>query len=737
MPLKRVTESVMDGFAAADPGLVRFRFATRTVLAVALALGVLAAVGLPLTAVLLGAVAALVSSTSLRTGSAGQRLGQIALTLPAMIASLSIGTLLAPYRLLGDAVFLVLIFVAVYLRRFAPLGLGIGMSAFMAFFFALFLKAPPSTLPMSFLAIAAGLTSTAVVSVLLFAEPPTRELRRLTGSLRARMTGVLDEVIELVQDRREQPGEKVSDGLRKQMNRLHESALLIEDAINDNDRIVLAPNWRRQLTDVELNSQRLCIATLRAVSGGITDADRQELVDDLNGVRRYLTRDPAAVLSFDEDALLRRLATFDINGDAGAAPTEPAEKLLIAHRAIRELLIAIARIRRTVMRAERGDPSPRPEDEEEEKADDTDDTEESGLLPSTRQAIQCTVASALAMIGGELLSTQRWYWAVIASFVVFIGTTTRGELLVKSIRRVGGTLLGIVAGTVLATLLAGDVTLSLVLVLVCIYLGFYLVAVSYTAMTLLITIMLGLLYDLLGTFTANLLVLRLTETSVGAGAAILSAMVLLPSRTRDTVTSTAADMLGSVRDFLDDAIGVLVYRREADLIDAAREIDRQFGEVCTAAAPVTHALTPFRDRRNSTRDLRNMLEDLASAVRNLARYAEPGALAGVPSVLRKRYLIDGNVGKLIAVLGGDQPGADNELVATPALAPSVNARRQAGRISAGRPERAEVLRLRRSLVSVDRIDDLVCGIGRAFGVPVTVTGDDEPSTPAVARRHVS
>ena len=48
----------------------------------------------------------------------------------------------------------------------------------------------------------------------------------------------------------------------------------------------------------------------------------------------------------------------------------------------------------------------------------------SGLLPTTKQAIQVAIAASLAIVVGELVSPSRWYWAVIAAFVIFAGTNT-------------------------------------------------------------------------------------------------------------------------------------------------------------------------------------------------------------------------------------------------------------------------------------------------------------------------
>ncbi|MYR58740.1 FUSC family protein, partial [Streptomyces sp. SID625] len=70
--------------------------------------------------------------------------------------------------------------------------------------------------------------------------------------------------------------------------------------------------------------------------------------------------------------------------------------------------------------------------------------------PTTRAAVQVALGSALAIVGGEFLSSQRWYWAVLTCWIVFINTSSTGEILVKGYRRLLGTVLGVVAGIVLA-----------------------------------------------------------------------------------------------------------------------------------------------------------------------------------------------------------------------------------------------------------------------------------------------
>ena len=66
-------------------------------------------------------------------------------------------------------------------------------------------------------------------------------------------------------------------------------------------------------------------------------------------------------------------------------------------------------------------------DDGEVAFDAAPDAEPDRLRPHTRQAIQVAVATALAILAGNLLSETRWYWAYITALVVFLGTESRGR----------------------------------------------------------------------------------------------------------------------------------------------------------------------------------------------------------------------------------------------------------------------------------------------------------------------
>ncbi|NED09344.1 FUSC family protein, partial [Streptomyces sp. SID6648] len=74
---------------------------------------------------------------------------------------------------------------------------------------------------------------------------------------------------------------------------------------------------------------------------------------------------------------------------------------------------------------------------------------------TTRQAVQATAGAGFALVVGQMVSGDRWYWAVGATWWVFVNTTSRGETLVRGFRRVLGTVVGIGLGFLVAVPVAG------------------------------------------------------------------------------------------------------------------------------------------------------------------------------------------------------------------------------------------------------------------------------------------
>jgi hypothetical protein len=242
-----------------------------------------------------------------------------------------------------------------------------------------------------------------------------------------------------------------------------------------------------------------------------------------------------------------------------------------------------------------------------------------GLTPAARQAIQLTLAAIPAIIAGEFLSAQRWYWGVLTAFVVFGGTTSAGETLRKAWSRVAGTALGVAAGVVVAIVVRGSQPAALAMLFVFLFIAVYGLRLSYALMTFGITAVLSLLYVLLGLFTDQILVLRLIETAIGAGFGGAAATFILPIHTESVVNSVTAEALNRLSSAVEAASSRLSGDKAAEPVAAARAYDEAFQSVRAQLLPLIYTLRIHPDETLRTRLL--LLASCAYSLRALASLA--------------------------------------------------------------------------------------------------------------------
>lgn len=250
-----------------------------------------------------------------------------------------------------------------------------------------------------------------------------------------------------------------------------------------------------------------------------------------------------------------------------------------------------------------------------------------GLARSTtRQAFQATAACLVALSVGQVLSDERWYWAVGTVWWIFVNTSSRGETLVRGFRRVLGTVTGIAVVLVVGIPLHGAPLPTAALVAVTVFGIFYTAAVSYSWMMLSVTVMAGLLYGLLGVLDPGLLVLRFAETGVGAVCAALAVLLVLPVTTHATNDAWIQRALHCVHAATAEAAARLAGDPEADPAPQAAELDSLLGRVRMSLAPLVHPLSPFRARKTRARHVIELLDVCAREVRGLISVAaDPAA----------------------------------------------------------------------------------------------------------------
>ncbi|MFE2420643.1 FUSC family protein [Streptomyces hokutonensis] len=240
---------------------------------------------------------------------------------------------------------------------------------------------------------------------------------------------------------------------------------------------------------------------------------------------------------------------------------------------------------------------------------------------TTRQAVQATAGAGFALVVGQLVSGQRWYWAVGATWWIFVNTASRGETVIRGFRRVLGTVLGIALGLLIAVPLRGAPAPTALLVAACVFGIFYSAAVSYTWMMLSVTLMAELLYGLLGVLTPGLLALRFAETGVGALGAVLAVLLVLPVTTHTTTDAWIQRALRCVRACTAEATARLAGSGRADPAERITELEQLLGRVRLSVAPLVHPLNPMLGRKRRARRVLALLDDCAHEIRGLATAA--------------------------------------------------------------------------------------------------------------------
>jgi uncharacterized membrane protein YgaE (UPF0421/DUF939 family) len=642
--------------------------AIRTTAALACSLAILflltTAAGQPLTVALLGVVITMIASRSVNEPDPRQqRITMALLPLPAA-ASITAAALLAPHTVAADAVFVVVVFIAVYIRRFGTRGRALGMVAFMSYFFTLYLRAALSQLPWMIGAVVVGTLCTFVMSTYVLPDRPERVLGATIRALRARMAIVVDTTAEVVRTGR--LDERRRRRMRARTTRLNETALLVQSQIEDKAAPaplfpgVTAEQLSPWLFDAELSIEWVANAGRRAatVSSDIPTDTRSELVAALTQLARAIRFPQTGGLGLARDQaqrILDRLPRPTPADDAGEAAIRRLSLAIInaatATAEVRAIVEGAADCQAPAL--ESADIAVPPAAEDDPQVDEPS----TGLLPTTRQAIQVTVAASLAIVIGELVSPARWYWAVIAAFVIFAGTNSWAETLTKGWQRLLGTMLGVPSGVLVATLFAGDKTASLAAIFVCLFCAFYFMTVTYSLMTFWITTMLALLYGLLGEFSFGVLLLRIEETAIGAVIGIAAAVLVLPTSSATAVRDDTRAFLTSLSALIDISMATMFGGDEAvSPSEQARELDGKLQQFRVDAKPLLAGVAGLASRRSIRRGLR-LFTACDRYGRRLAasseRYQDPaGAQQQAAALTSAAAQTQSNIDALLSMIDG-------------------------------------------------------------------------------------
>ncbi|KQV27716.1 hypothetical protein ASC97_04905 [Rhizobium sp. Root1203] len=544
-----------DWLLANDPALSRLRMASRVTLTIVLSFAALLAIHyllfpLPTASFGLGIVLSIEGGVAVRDKGDTPQLVTRLLGCAASIAVVGLAAGLEAHRYISDCVFLLIIFLAASARVFGARGHAIGMFAFTSYFMGAYFRPTMAELPLVAIGpVVSALIGHAVRSVVL-PDDWRRDLLRSLESVRGRINQILFKIAALAVDGH------VSEADRQELNqleeRLKEVVLMAESFIPRPPSGVLdagtepAGELAIRLFDVHLAAESaivLCsqrLPSFRSVHATI-EGKPIELPDEA----------PADDQQRETLQALVRL---------GEARAQLANTIIQGYETGFGEIAAVAEV-----------PA------QPEKLDF------SLRNPLIRSALQITLASALAMTLGLALSRERWFWAVLASFLVFTNTNSRGDTAMKALQRSIGTLFGIAIGLVLATLLSGQMAAALAVTGLSIFLAFYFLQTSYATMTFFVSIALCLVYGMIGSLTVDLLLLRIEETALGAAAGTLVAFLVFPARTRGALDVAVQKWFADLDDLLTAVAGCET--RNA-LIALSQKLDAAYRDLTAAARPL-------------------------------------------------------------------------------------------------------------------------------------------------------
>jgi Fusaric acid resistance protein-like len=568
---KRRLRQSLDFVFPPDPGALRLLAALRATLAGVLTFLLVilleSFVAVPDTDRILGFAVALFITATVRDGTPRQQLVTTALAPFAAFFATTVAALLLDRPIAAAAVVPLIMFAATYGASRGPRYASLGTVAVIAYTLGLVTRQPADTLPMRFVVLIIAAADAALIRRVLLRENPAAELARLSRAIHAGVGRALDKIAAAVAvgSWTEPARAEVTRDLR----RLSDTMLLAQG------RVAALPGQAldekahvRQLLKLELATERVSRVALRDMG---TPSDRVSLLASLQAVRRGETPPPS-------QSTARLSVTLDLLGQVMHDPPE-------------ETVTTSAPSANAV----------------------------SGLRP----ALQTAIAAGLAILGGDLVSPNRWYWAAFAAFVMFQGTHSRGESIKKGLQFMVGTLAGVVFGMLAATLLSGHEILTMAAIIIAVFLAFQANVAAYVVMMFWITVILGLLFGMLGYFTPDLLLMRLKEAATGAACGALVATLVMVRRDGTAALEARIAFLRALRDLLRIASRALLGdKSEPDLAGHILIAAQRFHDLIALSQSGGYRPAGLASPREKTERERMLLlepiEEWASELGNLA-----------------------------------------------------------------------------------------------------------------------
>ncbi|WP_092503379.1 FUSC family protein [Virgibacillus subterraneus] len=509
-------------------------------------------------------------------------------------AGITIGSLLAGSAYYISLIMILVIFSSLYFSRFGVRYFSICMIGFMTIYISSVLKLSQVQLPWFYTGVLIGVLFAFLFNFVLF-QDSSQTLKRSMRSFHIQSNLTFNILIKSLQNKDIDHNRKKR--IEKNIQKLRLYARTVAANLNAEDIDKIWPGLEPSQLRLYVFDTGMLVETLGGSIYNLKKANALES-DELRRILKWVMESlrDAEVLSQNyneknlQDAELAVQALRNVIRDLLNRTENPKGWLYLIRR-IESIANHVVEAGITMQHSLNKGELVQQEEQDEEDADDNDDAsdENKELKPSTKKAYQALIAGGIAVIVGHIISPTQPYWVLLTAFVCLLGTESIGRIYMKGFQRSFGTVIGAVIGFMLAKMLAGQSMIELVLLFLVIFLAFYLLTVSYTLMSVFITMLIAFMYDiLLGGISFSLIGARVIDTIAGAIIALGVSTVIFPKKTKDKVADVTDEYLAELKPFVINY--VRRFREDVsvkELANSAIDIDNKLQLIEDEARPLS------------------------------------------------------------------------------------------------------------------------------------------------------
>jgi uncharacterized membrane protein YccC len=173
--------------------------------------------------------------------------------------------------------------------------------------------------------------------------------------------------------------------------------------------------------------------------------------------------------------------------------------------------------------------------------------------------------------------------------VISLGTTSAGDTVQKGMLRIVGTACGALAGLCVAAFVPAHPALVVIGMTICLFGWSYFVLYNYAVGIFFLTLLIGLVYGVLGDSLPAIVGLRLIETAIGAAATFVTAMWIVPLPTSHHIRARALTLMTQLLDVIDVSRESIATGTGVSPLAAMRRADQAMQDLRMALLPL-HAV---------------------------------------------------------------------------------------------------------------------------------------------------